>query len=392
MLLSSMQLLFINDEDANQMVSQEYQGTTGGHPFFNFYSSQTRPASLPIDTWLNNSLYAYSAFSDINEEQTAYNENPHPPTEEVTWSQVAAQVVSYDNIDDSNTITSPTTQLAKYISESHFVPSLRGVPTFSLTPPKRPYTVLRIQNTPWSASTDDINKLLVQSFTLPPAEELPLNIHILMDKTSGKSLGIAFAEVIVASKDITRLQEMLRYSEQKYRLAGRRLSVTVSGYDQLRKALFPDWAGDFKDGRAIPLIGDLTTPNRSPDLFVSQKDFQAIHNICKNYKSFHNRKCPERSFEYLMSLLINIPWLQSKTVGTWQRDLMYECYKLTTETLRVHTNKPCRTIDENLLPRLVRAALLCDGFTIKQKNTILTIARIPCPDDLLGYVTEEADT
>lgn len=44
----------------------------------------------------------------------------------------------------------------------------------------------------------------------------------------------------------------------------------------------------------------------------------------------HNRKSPERPFEYLMSLITLIPWPQTKAVTTWQRDLMYESYKITT--------------------------------------------------------------
>lgn len=142
-----MQLLSMNDENANQMVSQEYEGTTGGYPLFNFYSSETRPAPLSIDTQWNNSLYTYPVLSSVVEEQMVYNRNSSLLTEEVSWSQVAAQrVVSYNNMDGLTTVTSPTTQSTKYISESHFVPSLRGAPNFSSTPPKRPYTVLRIQN------------------------------------------------------------------------------------------------------------------------------------------------------------------------------------------------------------------------------------------------------
>lgn len=88
---------------------------------------------------------------------------------------------------------------------------------------------------------------------------------------------------------------------------------------------------------------------------------------------------------------MNIPWKQAKTITTIQRDIIYECYKLVTgtvtfkdfkeqlltfskllvEALRIHTSKTLHSFDANLLERLVRAAILCDGFTIKQKSVIL---------------------
>jgi hypothetical protein len=90
---------------------------------------------------------------------------------------------------------------------------------------------------------------------------------------------------------------------------------------------------------------------------------------------------------------MNIPWIQSRVVSTIQRDILYECYKLATgrinclymhlshintsryikiiDALRQHLSKQLHSFDTSLLPRLVRVALLCDGFTVKQKIGIL---------------------
>ncbi|KAG2237510.1 hypothetical protein INT48_005546 [Thamnidium elegans] len=176
-----------------------------------------------------------------------------------------------------------------------------------------------------------------------------------MDRCTGKTGGVAFAEVIFKSRNMVELRDVFNRLE-KAPLQGRRLRICLSNYDHLREKLFYDWPGKFKDGVAVTSSNEHDHLKRNPDLFVCQKDFQSLQNVCRNFKLCYNRKCPERSFEYLMSLIMNIPWLQTKAVVTWQRDLI--------------------------------AALLCDGFTIKQKFNIVKISQLDCPEDLLGYITE----
>lgn len=110
---------------------------------------------------------------------------------------------------------------------------------------------------------------------------------------------------------------------------------------------------------------------------------------------------------------------------TIQRDLIYECYKLATgnwkkkvviqfvtvfkDTLRIHISKDFSTFEKDILSRLVRAAIVCPGFSVKQKNGVLSNAqvlkslkridnltlcffsRIECPEDLECYLKETAN-
>lgn len=53
-------------------------------------------------------------------------------------------------------------------------------------------------------------------------------------------------------------------------------------------------------------------------------------------------------------------------------------------------NRELHSFDDELLPRMVRAAIICDGFTVKQKKVVLCNARMECPPDLLSYMQEPA--
>ena len=89
-----------------------------------------------------------------------------------------------------------------------------------------------------------------------------------------------------------------------------------------------------------------------------------------------------------MSITTNIPWLQKRIVSTIQRDILYECYKLVIEALRIHLSRPLFAIESSLMSRMVRAAILCDGFTVKQKQVILKNAQATCPPELAHYLVD----
>ncbi|KAG1043851.1 hypothetical protein G6F43_011558 [Rhizopus delemar] len=187
----------------------------------------------------------------------------------------------------------------------------------------RGYQVIKAINIPWSISAADIKRIISQnqSVRIPSVTDLPQSVHIMMDVKSGKTLGVAFIECRLVQGQC--LQSVLPELAKLMPVQGRRLRFTI----------------------------------------------------------YYNRKCAERPFEYLISIVMNIPWKQPRTVTTIQRDLIYECYKLGTE-------KGFSPFDRDLLPTFVRAAILCPGFSIKQKNGILTNAKIPCPEDLACYMNE----
>ncbi|KAI8350925.1 hypothetical protein EDC96DRAFT_519226 [Choanephora cucurbitarum] len=257
------------------------------------------------------------------------------------------------------------------------------------------YTVIKVTNFPWEVNASVIKQVFEQSasFVLPP--ELPQCVHVMMDAKSGKTLGVAFVEVVLKLKNRQDIVHALKNLSMSCIQCTRRPQFSLSSYDELYSQLFPNWKGQFLDGLAIsqpPLktVHNMIVDSKKSAFFISQKELQALLNVCRNYKINYNRRCSERPFEYLISIVMHMPWNQVKTVTTTQRDILYECYKLATASLYEHTSKKMHSFESDILLRFVRAGLLCDGFTYRQKNDILHHAHMECPEDLRSYIEAPA--
>ncbi|KAI8996970.1 hypothetical protein BDB01DRAFT_830601 [Pilobolus umbonatus] len=286
--------------------------------------------------------------------------------------------VSYSGPSSSASTSSKTS--VRYLSDSlSYLVSMNNTPT---NINKRRYTVIKVVNIPWCVSAADIKTILSkhENLIMPDTMELAQNIHIIMDIRTGKTCGTAFVEV----HNTKSIDAILKDINSPLPLQGRRLRHFSSSYDELFKHLFPGWRGKCENGQIIPPdTQDVASIDeyQDPLFFINQKDLQSLVNVCRNYKIYYNRKCGERPFEFLISILLHIPWDQPKVVTTIQRDLIYECYKLVTE-------KPFHPFSSDLLLRMVRAALQSEGFTPKQKNGILDKAKMTCPLDLLVYIND----
>lgn len=103
-----------------------------------------------------------------------------------------------------------------------------------------------------------------------------------------------------------------------------------------------------------------------------------------------SRKCAERPFENILSILAKYPWHQSHRVLPLHRDHIFELLKLSIESLRMHLSKEYNTIHPTLLTRMVRCAVLTPAFTERQKNMVLVVAGVACPEDIVGWMAPPA--
>lgn len=80
-----------------------------------------------------------------------------------------------------------------------------------------------------------------------------------------------------------------------------------------------------------------------------------------------SRKCAERPFEHVLSLLRLIPWysIDNETVK-----LMFEMLKLSIEALVLHQSRPNNSFDEGLLTRLVQAGVNNPNFDFELKSIL----------------------
>ncbi|KAK4522058.1 uncharacterized protein ATC70_004597 [Mucor velutinosus] len=254
----------------------------------------------------------------------------------------------------------------------------------------RPYIVLKIKNISWNVSSSDIYDTLSRYNTLklPDATKLPQCVHVFMDIKTGKTLNTAYVELEMNTSSPIQIDFIIGNIKIP-QAQGRHITVTRSSYDELCNDLFSQWKGEFTDGMACPHTDSRdSSATQKSQFYIGQRDLQRLLDICKFFKTFYNRKCAERPFEFLITIIMNIPWKQPRAVTTAQRDIIYECYKLATEALYNHMDRPYHSFDDELLPRMVRAAITCDGFTVKQKKVVLGKAKMECPPDIESYMQE----
>ncbi|KAG0051267.1 hypothetical protein BGZ83_003901 [Gryganskiella cystojenkinii] len=296
-----------------------------------------------------------------------------------------------------NQISSPNTLAATALS----FPIMPDLPPF--TPPTIPRTeaiqwaVIRVTNIPWDVSLQDMQGFLA-GFPFPPEHLLSQNVHILMDRATGKTFNSAFVELALENHHAGRVAQARNLKVLK----GRLVTVELSSQDELMRSIFPKWAGEFNQGE--PLISGETSstlsegnategtaviaPSASTPPFVTREEINALLVVCRNYKLHFSRKCAERPFENILSILTKYPWHQPHRVPPLHRDHIFELLKLSIESLRLHLNKEYNTIHPTLLMRMVRCAILTPAFTERQKSMVLHVAGLTsCPEDLVSWMS-----
>jgi hypothetical protein len=87
----------------------------------------------------------------------------------------------------------------------------------------------------------------------------------------------------------------------------------------------------------IPGLPEVSFQNES-NLFISQQEINGILMVCKRFKVrvcncilihklYFSRKCAERPFESVISILSKIPWHQTGRITLLQRDHLFEMFK-----------------------------------------------------------------
>ncbi|KAI8364567.1 hypothetical protein BD560DRAFT_448383 [Blakeslea trispora] len=387
-------------------------------PFFKPFSNQTSSKAmvssqaLPASA-LNSALTAFplssktmhyentvalprlptaSTSSAVFKEPETERITPLAKTEKTTWSKVVKgeNLTEVPSTGEIPTLGPSNNTSTRYITDSiSYMTSKLQVESNT----QRKYHVIKVTNFPWEVSTSVIRQIFEQSANFFLPSDLPQ--CVIMDSKSGKTLGVAFVEVAVKLETRQDILYALKGLSINCTQCTRRPQFSISSYDELCTQLFPNWKGHFVDGLAVPqpslgTVHNMIVDAKRSGYFITQKELQALLNVCRNYKINYNRRCSERPFEYLISIVMHMPWNQVKTVTTTQRDILYECYKLATASLYEHTSKKMHSFEDDVLLRFARAGILCDGFTYRQKNDILHHAHMECPKDLESYVEAPA--
>ncbi|KAG0332821.1 hypothetical protein BG000_009716 [Podila horticola] len=255
------------------------------------------------------------------------------------------------------------------------------------------WAVVRVTNIPWDVSLQDMATFFA-GIPIPPEHLLSQNVHILMDRATGKTFNSAFVELALTPVDAG----MVAQAKNLKVLKGRVVTVELSSQDELLRSVFPKWVGLFENGEPVnpcELLpscegqasdGSGTMSAQTTPPFVTRDEINALLVVCRNYKLHFSRKCAERPFENILSILAKYPWHQPHRVLPLHRDHIFELLKLSIESLRMHLNKEYNTIHSTLLIRMVRCAILTPAFTERQKAMVLHVAGCACPEDIVGWM------
>ncbi|KAJ3171666.1 hypothetical protein HDU88_007746 [Geranomyces variabilis] len=264
-------------------------------------------------------------------------------------------------------------------------------------PPSAGFAVLKVSNIAWNLSIGDIVSFFAP-FTVPVGHAGPYftqAVHIVMNRATGKTQSECFVE-FPTYMDAQRALEL----HGRGILKGRIVVTQWSTQAELADALFPHRAGHHKEPNVMEhdagqddgygesgLIYDhhLSAP-ATDGVFLLREEINALLLVCRNYKLHFSRKCAERPFENIISILAKVPWHQPEAVSTAHRDHLFEMLKLSLESLRVHLSRVDHQIDETLMARMVRAGLCVPLFTERQKVTLLNVTQLPCFPDLARFV------
>ncbi|KAH6582333.1 hypothetical protein BASA60_001973 [Batrachochytrium salamandrivorans] len=279
----------------------------------------------------------------------------------VESSSAATLVVSTLNPSESGEVEGKTEPQLKISSLELLFTSRLSIPF------NAHFSVLKIVNINWDLTTQDVLVFFGEP-QIPIYHRAPHyhhSIHIIMDRTTGKTLGECFVEFPTQSM----ASQALRTHRRGF-LKGRPVSVEPSTQDELYHALFPNLKASLEQSEeriSQPLYEKVSDPlvqtalsdtstSISPDqecrpelVYMAREDIFTLLSSCKPSRTHPSRKCPRRPFENIISILAKVPWHRANLIPILQRDHLFEMAKLGTESLLFQVQRVNSTIDIKFL-------------------------------------------
>ncbi|KNC98165.1 uncharacterized protein SPPG_06569 [Spizellomyces punctatus DAOM BR117] len=351
------------------------------------------PSPLGSLSWLQDRAPSYMSANTL--------QSSRQPMESIPPAAEARNPVSEDKAIDVTTAKACGSSLLTLLQLRPNVPSTTK------------FAVLKLSNIAWNLSISDVVAYFAP-FKVPVSHLSPhytQGVHIIMNRATGKTQSDCFVEF----PSYTEAQRSLDLHARGI-LKGRIVVAQWSSQAELMDALFPhrssglqtDTQGNpsvetsalqgtmdkrcndtFQSRRAVGsglVYGQSSSSQLKEGVYLLREEINALLLVCRNYKLHFSRKCAERPFENIISIICKIPWHEPHLVSTSHRDHVFEMLKLSLESLSIHLSRHDHHIDGSLMMRMVRAGLCVPLFTERQKVTLLNVAGLPCPKDLAPFV------
>ncbi|RAL59057.1 hypothetical protein DID88_008975 [Monilinia fructigena] len=236
--------------------------------------------------------------------------------------------------------------------------------------------VMKIRNIPYGVTRQEVLAFLGRNAKIAAANDHE-PIHIIMERVTSKTLDayVEFISFSEAANAVNRFEQN-RIGGRGGRLGQRHVEVELSSQGELMKQLFPkaknvDWT--CLSPRIIPRdVNDIY--NSGFQGFISREELvMLVKHVESPQRSPFSKECPQRPFECLVSTLIKFPWAMVDYITCLDRELLY---KATLQLLRllverVDNNDDPINLNAQLLKRVWRTALKCEGFSPCMKDNIV---------------------
>ncbi|RDW92601.1 hypothetical protein BP5796_01995 [Coleophoma crateriformis] len=235
--------------------------------------------------------------------------------------------------------------------------------------------VIKITNIPYNLTRAEVlaflgrNAKVISEFEHEP-------VHIIMERVTSKTLEcyVEFVDLDEALNAVARF-ETNRFSGRASKLGQRHVDVELSSQDALMRDLFPKAKNVFwKDGKPTILPVDPNDVfNSGFKGFVSKEELVMMEkHVMTPARSPFSKECPQRPYECMISTLLKFPWAMVDCYTIQDRIELHSCLKVLIQELGKNLERGIENVNINhmLMKRLVKAALVCPGFTPTQKDDI----------------------
>ncbi|KAG8898839.1 hypothetical protein FRC01_010745, partial [Tulasnella sp. 417] len=245
----------------------------------------------------------------------------------------------------------------------------------STTTPELP--VLRIDNLPW-----DVTPQMLATWLHPTT---PARIHILLERSTGKTLSHCFVELA----NLADARTVLRECQNKIIGSGKRtraVSVTVSRQEEVMQNIFPNWRASFTS--TSPSLEGLDGRQTSEVLkagLLSYNELESLLQLMHNPES-HFLKVPTLPFYALVSILQKFPGSGNESSGLFWSCALRDRVFAAVQMLSVRVSQ--QDWNPKLLEEVVVAATECQAFTEVQRRLVSITANL----DSSCFASSSADS
>ncbi|KAI0112893.1 hypothetical protein F4814DRAFT_449343 [Daldinia grandis] len=243
-----------------------------------------------------------------------------------------------------------------------------------------------ISNIPYEITRAEVIAFLGRSARIPNDKDEP--VHIIMDRVTSKT-NDCYVELLSFQDAVNAVDKHRAAIKQERhpKLGGRNVEMTVASQAKLMKELFPTAHGiDWHEAPyAFTSGSEYDFQNFKGFVCAEEMGMLYKHAEANSHASFA-KGCPERPFECMISTLKKMPWYLTERITIKERHYIYDtAFKmvqylkelLERGTMRRGQKPDFNRLTKQLLDRLVKAAMLCPGFTVSQKDNIAYTVNLP---------------